>query len=57
MLMWVGMNAVFLIMLTVIFLRWGSEEDRKERRGGQEGELRQRIAPVREPQGHHQVIS
>lgn len=57
MLMWVGMNAIFLIMLSVIFLRWAGDEDRKERNAVQTGQLRQRIAPVAEPRGHHQVIS
>jgi putative membrane protein len=56
-LMWVGMNAVFLALISVIFLRWASDEDRKERGAVASGELRQRIAPVPEPQGHHQVIS
>lgn len=56
-LMWVGMNAIFLIMLSVIFLRWAGDEDRKERVVPAPGQMRQRIAPVHEPQGHHQVIS
>jgi cytochrome c oxidase assembly factor CtaG len=44
-LMWVGMNTVFLTMITVIFLRWANEEERKERLpAGQRP--RQRIAPV-----------
>lgn len=29
--MWVGMNAIFLTMLTVIFLRWANGETRKDR--------------------------
>ena len=29
--MWVGMNSLFLIMLTVIFLRWANGEERKDR--------------------------
>lgn len=57
MLMWVGMNAIFLIMLSIIFLRWANDEERKEREGMAAGQLRQRISPVPEPQGHHQVIS
>lgn len=56
-LMWVGMNTVFLAMITVIFLRWARDEDRKERGPAPTGQLRQRIAPVPEPHGHHQVIS
>jgi putative membrane protein len=58
MFMWVGMNLVFLTLLSIIFLRWASAEDRKEREPrAAGGELRQRIAPVPEPRGHHQVIS
>jgi cytochrome c oxidase assembly factor CtaG len=56
-LMWVGMNAIFLILLSVTFLRWAGEEDRKERTAPAPGQIRQRIAPVAEPHGHHQVIS
>lgn len=55
--MWVGMNLVFLTMLSIIFLRWAAAEDRKERESVSTGQLRQRIAPVPEPRGHHQVIS
>ncbi len=55
--MWVGMNLVFLTMLSIIFLRWAAVEDRKERESVSTGQLRQRIAPVPEPRGHHQVIS
>ncbi len=29
--MWVGMNAIFLTMITVIFIKWAAEEERKER--------------------------
>ncbi len=29
--MWVGMNSLFLIMLTVIFLRWAGREEKKDR--------------------------
>jgi putative membrane protein len=57
MFMWVGMNLVFLTMLSIIFLRWAGDEDRKERDPASRGQLRQRIAPVAEPRGHHQVIS
>ena len=57
MIMWVGMNTVFLLMLSIIFLRWAGDEDRKERESAARGQLRQRIAPVPEPRGHHQVIS
>lgn len=55
--MWVGMNLTFLTMLSIIFLRWAGDEDRKERQPKATGQLRQRIAPVPEPRGHHQVIS
>lgn len=56
-LMWVGMNSVFLIMLTIIFMRWANAEERKDREALQKGELRQRIAPVHEPAGTHTMIS
>jgi cytochrome c oxidase assembly factor CtaG len=29
--MWVGMNTYFLVLLTVIFLRWAGREERKDR--------------------------
>lgn len=57
MLMWVGMNTVFLAMITVIFLRWSKSEDTKDREMRKTGQIRQRIAPVHEPAGTHQVIS
>lgn len=44
-LMWVGMNTVFLLMLTVIFLRWAGDEERKDRLPASQ-RPRQRIAPV-----------
>lgn len=44
-LMWVGMNTAFLTMLTVIFLRWARDEDRKEELPASQ-RPRQRIAPV-----------
>lgn len=55
--MWVGMNTVFLVLLSVIFLRWASAEERKDRDALQKGVMRQRIAPVAEPARSHQVIS
>lgn len=56
-LMWVGMNAVFLLLLSVIFLRWANDEERKDRAALQRGTMRQRIAPVAEPTGRHTIIS
>ena len=56
-LMWVGMNLVFLTVLSIIFLRWANREERNDNMAGASGQLRQRIAPVAEPRGHHQVIS
>jgi cytochrome c oxidase assembly factor CtaG len=44
-LMWVGMNTVFLVMLSVIFLRWANDEERKDRLPRSQ-RPRQRIAPV-----------
>jgi hypothetical protein len=29
--MWVGMNTYFLVLLTIIFLRWARREERKDR--------------------------
>jgi len=44
-LMWVGMNTVFLVLISIIFLRWAGDEERKEHLPpGQRP--RQRIAPV-----------
>lgn len=44
--MWVGMNTVFLLMITVIFLRWANAEERRDRESLKNGHSRQRIAPV-----------
>lgn len=55
--MWVGMNAVFLIMISIIFLRWAGDEERRDREAVRSGALRQRIAPVPEPRGSHTIIS
>lgn len=53
--MWVGMNTVFLVMLSIIFLRWSSAEEAKDRAAMRSGEFRQRIAPVPDPAAlqHH----
>jgi hypothetical protein len=51
--MWVGMNSVFLLMITVIFLKFASAEEQKDREAIQTGAVRQRIAPVKEPAGAH----
>ncbi len=55
--MWVGMNMVFLIVITVVFLRWATDEAARDRNA-----LRQRSArrpagpaaatPARDPQLH-----
>ncbi|HWV22825.1 MAG TPA: cytochrome c oxidase assembly protein [Thermomicrobiales bacterium] len=55
--MWVGMNSVFLIMLSIIFIKWAMDEERKDREALRNGMLRQRIAPVEEPAGSHTMIS
>jgi putative membrane protein len=49
--MWVGMNSVFLIMLTVVFMKWARDEERKDREAVKGGLVQQRIAPVVEPAG------
>ena len=51
--MWVGMNTVFLAMVTVIFLKYASVEEEKDREAVRSGAMRQRIAPVKEPAGAH----
>lgn len=51
--MWVGMNVVFLMMITVIFLRYASAEEDKDREAIRSGASRQRIAPVKDPAGVH----
>jgi putative membrane protein len=55
--MWVGMNSVFLILLSIIFLRWANAEERKDREAVASGTLRQRIAPVVEPSGSQTLTS
>lgn len=51
--MWVGMNTVFLAMVTVIFLKYAAAEEEKDRQAVQSGASRQRIAPVEDPAGAH----
>lgn len=51
--MWVGMNSVFLIMITVIFLRYAAAEEAKDKAAIRSGAARQRIAPVDEPASAH----
>ena len=51
--MWVGMNTVFLAMISVIFLRYAAAEEAKDRAAIQAGTLHQRIAPVKDPTGVH----
>ena len=51
--MWVGMNTVFLAMVTVIFLKYASVEEEKDREAIRSGAMRQRIAPVEDPAGAH----
>ncbi|MBA2754787.1 MAG: hypothetical protein H0U40_10055, partial [Chloroflexia bacterium] len=33
-LMWVGGNTIFLLLITVIFLRWAASEERQDREAG-----------------------
>lgn len=54
--MWVGMNTVFLVMLTIIFMRWANAEERKDREAVLNGTLHQRIAPVVEPAGSQTLM-
>lgn len=56
-LMWVGMNTVFLLLLSVIFLRWANAEQRRDREALRQGLMRQRIAPVAEPTGSRTINS
>lgn len=49
--MWVGMNTVFLAMITVIFLKYAAAEERKDRDAVLSGHSGQRIVPVKEPSG------
>lgn len=51
--MWVGMNTIFLLMITVIFLKFASAEEDKDREAIRSGASRQRIAPVKDPAGVH----
>lgn len=51
--MWVGMNTVFLAMVTVIFLKYAAAEEKKDQEAIQSGAIRQRIVPVKEPSGAH----
>lgn len=53
--MWVGMNTVFLAMITVIFLKFAAAEERKDQEAILSGETRQRIVPVKEPAGAQTV--
>lgn len=55
--MWVGMNLVFLIMISVIFLKYANREDQKDREAQRSGRMVQRIAPVPEPSNARHVIS
>lgn len=51
--MWVGMNTVFLAMISVIFLKYASAEEAKDREAIRSGTSSQRIAPVKDPAGVH----
>lgn len=51
--MWVGMNGVFLAMITVIFLKFAAAEEKKDQEAIQSGVTPQRIVPVKEPTGAH----
>lgn len=54
--MWVGMNTVFLAMITVIFLRYAAAEEAKDRAAMKTGKMNQHIAAVKDPSGAHTVI-
>lgn len=49
--MWVGMNTVFLAMITVIFLKYASAEEKKDQEAIAAGTAYTRIVPVKEPKG------
>lgn len=51
--MWVGMNTVFLAMITVIFLKYAAAEEKKDQEAIRSGAARTRIVPVKEPSGAH----
>lgn len=51
--MWVGMNSVFLVILSVIFLKFAAAEERKDQEAVRTGVSRQRIVPVKDPAGAH----
>lgn len=53
MIMWVGMNTVFLAMITVIFLKFAAAEEKKDQEAIASGAARTRIVPVKEPSGAH----
>lgn len=53
MIMWVGMNTVFLGMISVIFLKYAAAEEKKDEEMLRSGAVRQRIVPVKEPAGAH----
>jgi putative membrane protein len=53
MIMWVGMNTVFLMMITVIFLKFAAAEEKKDQEAMNSGKSRQRIVPVKDPAGAH----
>lgn len=51
--MWIGMNTVFLAMITVIFLKYAAAEEAKDQEAIRSGTLKQQIARVKEPSGVH----
>lgn len=51
--MWVGMNTVFLVMISIIFLKYASAEEEKDREAIRSGTSKQRIIPVKDPAGVH----
>lgn len=51
--MWVGMNSVFLIMISVIFLKFAAAEEKKDAEAVRAGTSGQRIVPVKDPAGAH----
>ncbi|MCO5224431.1 MAG: cytochrome c oxidase assembly protein [Thermomicrobiales bacterium] len=51
--MWVGMNAVFLVMISVIFLKYAAAEEAKDQEAIRTGTSGQRIVGVKDPAGVH----
>jgi cytochrome c oxidase assembly factor CtaG len=48
--MWVGMNTLFLVMITVIFMRWANREERADHDALRAASRRKRLSIPAEPQ-------